>query len=144
MKMMITLRWIRTPMTPMMNRAAVKKSDSASTGNPLPAATEHNRARDCHKQQHARQLERQQIVLEQRIRDYAHDIQLLQLLRVEVTRNYKLLWELGAQDDHDLAQQTETDQSRRQFPPGAAHVGDFRRMAEIEQHNHEQEHDHDR
>src|SRR5437868_6713801 len=41
MKMMMALRWTSTPTTPMMNRAAVRASDSASTDR-FPAAEDHS------------------------------------------------------------------------------------------------------
>src|SRR5437868_369873 len=63
MKMMIAFRWMRTPITPMMNSAAVRASDSASTGCP-PPRQDHGTS-DGNQQQDARQLERQQIIVEQ-------------------------------------------------------------------------------
>src|SRR5689334_23004081 len=143
MKMMIALRWMSTPTTPMMKRTAVKKRDSASTGRPLSAPTQHHGARDRDQEQHASELEREQVILEQRIGDYANCIQLLQLLLIEIPWHDELLWELRAQDDHDLAEQAESDCPGRELPPDPARVGDFRRMPEVEQHHHEQEHDHD-
>ena len=64
-----------------MNSAAVSASDSASTGCPPPR--EHDRACNCDEEQDACQLEREQIVLEQRLSDRAYCVQLLKLLFVE-------------------------------------------------------------
>src|SRR6478609_5845417 len=65
MKMMIALRRVSTPTTPIVNSTALKKSDSASIGF-LPASAEHDGANHRREQQHARHLERQQILIEQR------------------------------------------------------------------------------
>src|SRR5438046_10046047 len=66
MKMMIALRRVSTPTTPITNSTAEKKSDSASIGSP---AAQHHRAHDRREQQNARQLEREQIIGEQRTCD---------------------------------------------------------------------------
>src|SRR5687767_11728799 len=66
MKMMIALRRVRTPTTPITKRTAEKKSDSASILSP---AAKHHRADDGREQENARQLERQQILGEERLRD---------------------------------------------------------------------------
>src|SRR5437773_12030896 len=66
MKMMIALRRVSTPTTPITNRTAEKKSASDSIRSP-PA--EDDRADDRRKQQNARQLERQQILGKERTRD---------------------------------------------------------------------------
>src|SRR3954464_5306322 len=142
MKMMIAFRWTRTPTTPMMKSAAVSASDSASTGGPPPA--KYDGASDRHQQQNARELECQQIILEQGLGDGAHRIQLLELLLVEVARHDELLGQLGAEDHHDLAQEAKPDEPGGELPARPACVGELRWMAEIEQHDHEQEHHHDR
>src|ERR1700693_5659361 len=98
MKMMIAFRWMRTPMTPMMNSAAVSASDSASTGRP--PSSQDDRASDRYEEKHARQLEREQIVLEQRRGDRSDGVELLELLLVELSRHHELLWEVGADDGH--------------------------------------------
>src|ERR1700704_3851228 len=99
MKMMIAFRWIRTPMTPIMKSAAVSASDSASTCRPPPS--QHHRARNRHEQQHARQLECEQVVLEQWLGDDSDGVELLKLLSVEVTGDHELRGKPGAGDDHD-------------------------------------------
>src|SRR5947208_16237473 len=99
----------------MMKSAAVRASDSASTGGSPPS--EYDGSGDRHEEKHARQLERQQIVLEERRRDSADGVQLLKLLSVELARNDQLLRKLGAADHHGLASPTEPNESGRQHPP---------------------------
>src|SRR6266550_2912606 len=99
----------------MMNRAAVRASDSASTGGPPPSEYDCARYRDEEKD--ARQLERQQIIPEQRLCYHAHGVQLLQLLLAEVGRHDEPLRKLGPDDHHDLAEKSEPDESSRQLPP---------------------------
>src|SRR5436190_19072276 len=100
MKMMIALRWTSTPTTPMMNRAAVRASDSASTDR-SPAAEDHS-AGNGDEQQYARQLESKQVITEQRRGDRSDRVELLQLLLVVIARNNQLLRKLCPQDDHHL------------------------------------------
>src|SRR5437762_12998244 len=102
MKMMIALRGMRTPITPMMKSAAVRASDSASTD--CSPSSEYHGADDGDEQQHARQFERQQVVLEQWRRDCSDGVQLLQLLLVEIAWHNQLLWQVLPQDDRYLAQ----------------------------------------
>src|SRR5256885_17213873 len=64
MKMMIALRRVSTPTTPITNRTAEKKSASASI-DVSPLADDHD-ADDCRQQQHAGDLEGQQAFAEQR------------------------------------------------------------------------------
>src|SRR3954468_13936177 len=64
MKMMIALRRVSTPTTPIVNRTAEKNSDSASIS--VPPARERHRADDRRQQQHARDLECEQIFVEER------------------------------------------------------------------------------
>src|SRR5688572_10052833 len=108
MKMMIALRWISTPMTPTMKSAAVSARDSASTGRP--PSSQDDRTSDRHQQKHARQLEGEQVLSEQRFGDHAHGVQLLELLRIEVRRDHELRGKSGAQDDHDQAEKREPDE----------------------------------
>src|SRR3954470_22828956 len=63
MKMMIALRRVSTPTTPMTKRTAEKKSDSASI---LPPSAKDHRTHDRREQQDARELEREQVFGEQR------------------------------------------------------------------------------
>src|SRR5215218_1494542 len=64
MKMMMAFRRVSTPITPMVNRTALKKRDSASIGALLPLA-EHHRAHDGGEQEDARHLEGQQVLVEE-------------------------------------------------------------------------------
>src|SRR3954464_11901948 len=66
MKMMIALRRVSTPTTPITNSTAEKRIDSPNIGAP---PSEHHGAYDGRQQEDARQLERQQILREQRPRD---------------------------------------------------------------------------
>src|SRR5450759_4073185 len=84
MKMMIGLRRLRTTIPAKRKSAAVRASDSASTGGPPPS--ENHRSSYRHQKKYARQFERQQVVLEERLRYHAHGVQLLKLLLVEVAR----------------------------------------------------------
>src|SRR5918999_398693 len=65
--MMIALRLVRTPTTPIVKRTAEK--NSASTSNSPPRFAEDDGADDRHKQEHARHLERQEVLVEQRFGD---------------------------------------------------------------------------
>src|SRR5437763_15340420 len=67
MKMMIALRRGRTPTTPITKSAADSASDSASTR--IPPSAKHNCAGNSDEQEHTRQLEREQILVEQWTRD---------------------------------------------------------------------------
>src|SRR5512141_361368 len=64
MKMMIAFRRVSTPTTPMVKSTAEKKSASASIGTPLLA--DHHRPDDRGEQEHARDLEGEQIGREER------------------------------------------------------------------------------
>src|ERR1035437_11064824 len=65
MKMMIALRRVSTPMTPIAKSTALKNSDSASFSTLLPLA-EHQRADDGGEQQHARHLEGEEVFVKER------------------------------------------------------------------------------
>src|SRR5213596_407963 len=65
MKMMIALRRVSTPITPITNRMALKNSDSVSI-RAVPPLAKHHRTDDRGEQQYARHLEGQQILVEQR------------------------------------------------------------------------------
>src|SRR3954447_25405756 len=64
MKMMIALRRVSTPITPIVNRTALKNSDSVSIRT-VPPLAEHHGADDGGEQEHARHLEGQQVLVEQ-------------------------------------------------------------------------------
>src|SRR3954462_11116662 len=65
MKTMIAARRVRTPTKPIVNRTALKKSDSASMGT-LPALAQHDGSDARREEQHARDLEGQQVLVEHR------------------------------------------------------------------------------
>src|SRR4029079_6543167 len=65
MKTMIALRRVSTPTTPIMNRTALKNNDSLSMGT-LPALPQHDGPDDRRAEQHARDLEGQQVLVEHR------------------------------------------------------------------------------
>src|SRR5881392_975160 len=62
MKMMIALRRVSTPTTPIVNNTAEKNSDSLNIGSPT---SQDHCTHDRSEQQHARQLEGQQVVREE-------------------------------------------------------------------------------
>src|SRR6267143_3816353 len=100
---------MRTPITPMMKRAAVSASDSASTGCPPPS--QHDRAGDGYQQEHACELECEDVIPEERLGDSSNRVQLLQLLLVEVGRHDQLLGKFCPSDDHDLTEQPKAHQA---------------------------------
>src|SRR5436305_11604255 len=91
MKMMIAFRWTRTPITPTMKSAAVSARDSASIDRP--PAREHYGSGNGDEQQHAGQLEGEQIILEEWCGDRSDGIQLRELLLVKIARHDQLLRE---------------------------------------------------
>src|SRR6266513_4880514 len=105
---------------PMTNSAAVRTSDSASTRCPPPSKDD--RAGDGDEQEHTRELECQQIVLEQWLGDHAHCVQLLQQLLVEVPRHDQLLWKPRPSDNHHFAQKSKPDKPSHKLPPSPARV----------------------
>src|SRR5262245_39455478 len=140
MKMMIALRRVSTPTTPITNNTAEKKSASASIG--LSPAAKDDCANDRREQQHARQLERQQVFREQRLRDRS-DRTLRFHLRGDRTRleREERQRNLHAREREDLGEHRESDAARREFPSETARISQFGRMSEVEQHDHEEEHD---
>src|SRR5262245_35370044 len=88
MKMMMALRRVRTPMTPIMNSTAEKNSDSVSI---LPPSAEDHCPDDRREQQNARQLERQQVLREQRLRDGRDGSFLRHFTRHEAGRQRQLV-----------------------------------------------------
>src|SRR3954471_3986830 len=67
MKMMIALRRVSTPTTPIVNSTAEKNSDSASIR--FPPARQGHRADDRSEQEHARDLEGEQVLVKERTGD---------------------------------------------------------------------------
>src|SRR5690349_3125233 len=80
MKTMIALRRVSTPTTPIVNSTAEKNSDSASIGWRPPSA-QRDRPDDRGQQQHAGDLEREQILLEEWSGDGCDDAGVLDLSR---------------------------------------------------------------
>src|SRR3954464_9403265 len=113
----------------MTKSAAVNARDSASTD--APASAQYDGAGDGYEQQDARQLEGEEIVLEQRRGNGADGIQLGQLLLIEITRYDQLLRQLRAQDDHDLAEKANPDQPRGELPAEPPRIRQLRRMPKI-------------
>src|SRR5689334_22310745 len=107
MKMMIAFRRVSTPMTPIVNSAAERKSDSASTD--VPPAAEGDGADDGHEQHDGSQLEGEQVVLEQRLGDRAHRVALEQRALGEVGRHRELLRIVDAQLRADERQHREAE-----------------------------------
>src|SRR4051794_15126762 len=68
MKMMIALRRVSTPTTPIVNSTAEKNSDSASISG-LPPARQGDGSYNGGEQQHARDFKREEIFPEQRAGD---------------------------------------------------------------------------
>src|SRR5262245_42074330 len=64
MKMMIALRRVSTPTTPIVNSSAEKKSDSASIG--LSASRQRDGSNDGGQQEDARHFEGEQVFMEER------------------------------------------------------------------------------
>src|ERR1043165_3552757 len=85
MKMMIALRRVSTPTTPIVNRTAEKKSDSASIDR-IAAACQRHRAYDGGQEQHARPFEREQVFIKERLGDGRDRADRGDLLRREVRR----------------------------------------------------------
>src|SRR5215213_702786 len=115
MKIMIALRRVRTPTTPIVKSAAESASDSASTAVSL--AAEDYSARDSNQQQNARELEREQVFIEQRSGDCAHRSQLFHLISREVGRHHIGRRHLAAAHHHDLGYHYNPDPNGKQSCP---------------------------
>src|SRR5688572_6327803 len=140
MKMMMALRRVRTPTTPMVNSTAEKKMASAST---LPPSSQDHRADDRGQQQDAGELERQQVFGKKRPGDRRDHAFPLHLSRDRARLQRQGFGHPGPRQRSDLREHREADQTCRDLPPLAPGVGQLGRMAEVEQHDHEQEHHHD-
>src|SRR3954451_9566666 len=90
MNTMMAFRRVSTPTTPIMNRTALKNSDSASMGT-LPALAQHDGADHRREEQHARDLERQQVLVEHRRGDRRDRALRRHLVRHRVLRQRQLL-----------------------------------------------------
>src|SRR5687767_3558628 len=142
MKMMIALRRVRTPTTPIVNRTADRARDSASTS--IPPSSQNHGSGDCDEEQNAGELECEQIFVEQRARDRADCAVLLQLGGGIARWNLELPGHIADRNGHELRQKYEANERRDHHRPLAPRIGDLRRMAEIEQHDDEEKYDHDR
>src|SRR5512142_299584 len=89
MKTMMALRRISTPNTPIVNRTAEKKSASASIVL-TSLFSQHHRADDRREQKHARDLEGEQVIVEQRARDRCDGAGALNLLRAIARRQRQI------------------------------------------------------
>src|SRR5688572_13715838 len=105
MKMMMAFRWVSTPITPIVKSAAVSASDSASTDRS--PSSEHDRAGNRNEQQHTGELEGQQILVEQRLRDHANRIELLDLALIVSRRDDERGRDTAARDNHDFREQNQ-------------------------------------
>src|SRR5687767_8276794 len=115
MKMMIALRRVRTPTTPIVKRTAESASDSASI--PVPPAAEYYGACDGDEKQYARQLECQQILIEQRPCDGPHSSILPHLLDRMAGGHVELSGDPCTRDRHELCNKGDPDQSRGEDRP---------------------------
>src|SRR5688500_729383 len=100
MTTMIASRWVSTPIPPIVKSAAVSASGSASTDRS--PSSEHDRAGNRNEQQHTGELEGQQILVEQRLGNHAHGVQLLQLALIVSRRHDQRRWQATARDHHDF------------------------------------------
>src|SRR5687767_15806477 len=117
MKMMIALRRVSTPMTPIVNSTADSARDSASIA--VPPAAEHDGSRDRDQQQYARQLERKQVFIEQRTCNRANRPVFLHLGRGEAGRNTELGSDARSGHSRQLRYEHDADErgdEHRPFP----------------------------
>src|SRR5689334_8673719 len=142
MKITIALRRVSTPIAPIENSTADSASDSASID--LPPAPDDDSADDGDEQQDARQLEREQVLVEQRLRDAADRAEITNSLRVVASAGDERLRHSLAGERRHLRQEHDPEQCCDELAPLASHVGDLGRLPEVQQHDHEQEHHHDR
>src|SRR5688572_5279640 len=149
MKRMIALRRNTTPATPIPNRIAESASDSVVTSRARtvsisdPPLGQQHGADNGDEQQNADELERNQIVTEQRVRDGAHRIELLDG-RGNVLRAAAVDYGTGRAEaaPHDPADHTRCDKPDDR--PQAATKVITVIMTEVEQHDDEEEQHHDR
>src|SRR4051812_42350023 len=135
MKMMIALRRVSTPTTPIVNSTAEKKSDSASIR--FLTSREGDGADDGRQQQNAGDLERQQILVEQgaghRL-DRAVSGDLIGGIAGGQSRGLRRFCSHGREDHGEDRQASSAGDL---FPRHASRVGQLARMPEIEQHDDE-------
>src|SRR5688572_10422719 len=136
MKMMIMLRLVRTPTTQMVKRTTEKSSYSASIG--LPSSGESDCADDRRQQQDARDFERQQVFVEERAGDRLNGADGGDLSRRVARRQLECLRRSGPRHGEDHGEHGRPGDASGHLPSQAARVGELARMAEVEQHDHEQ------
>src|SRR5436190_14806030 len=141
MKMMIAFRRVSTPTTPIVNSTAEKNSDSFNIGA---SPSQDYRTHDRGEQQDARQLECEQILGEQRPGDGCDRTVLHDVRRQRAWRQRQRIGDPHAREREHLGDEREADETRRELPPEAARIRELGGMAEVEQHDDEQEHHHDR
>src|SRR4051812_20193983 len=123
MKMMIALRRVSTPTTPMVNSTAEKKSDSASIRVPPPC--ERNGADDCREQEHARDLEGEQVFVKQGSGDGLDCAVRRDLRRRVVGRKPQRLRRSGASHREHHRKNRQTDQPRHHLRAEPASIRDL-------------------
>src|SRR5688572_972527 len=106
MKMMIALRRTRTPMAPMVKSTADNASDSASIDASSPSADDDS-TDDGHEQQDARQLEREEVLVEERLRDASYRTEGADGVRIVATARRERLGKPGGHERHDLGEECE-------------------------------------
>src|SRR5437867_13450933 len=117
MKMMIAFRRVSTPTTPIVNSTAEKKSASASIGH-RPSLAQHHRPDDRGQQEYARDLEREEVFVEQGARDRRDDASELHLARHVVWRDRRL--HVGPCQHDDLREHGDSYGARSELPGAAA------------------------
>src|SRR4029078_1735607 len=142
MNTMIALRRISTPNRPIRKSTPEKKSASPSMFVSALFPKNH-RADDRREQQNARDLEREEVFVEKRRRDRSDRAGLRDLPSREALgkRQDRRRARLG--ERKDLGREPESNRAAGQFPAETARIADAA-MAEVEQHDHKEEHDHDR
>src|SRR5690348_6477458 len=139
MNTMIALRRISTPKTPIVNSTAEKKSASASIVLSALFAEEH-RAHDRREQEHARHLERQEILIEQWSGHRRDRAAYRHLTRRESLRQRQIDRRLRFGQRENLRKHGDRDRPAGQLPADASRVGDLA-LSEVQKHDDEQEHD---
>src|SRR3954451_12768582 len=142
MKMMIALRRVSTPTTPMLKSSAEKNSDSASIS--IPPACQRDRSDNCGEQEYARDLEGEQVFMEQRTGDGLDRTICGDLRRGIVGRETQRVRYLRPRHREDHGQDRDANQAGDQLSSEPSRVGNLTGLPEVQQHDHEEKHDHDR
>src|SRR5215467_2170968 len=131
MKTMIAFRRMSTPNTPITNSTAEKNSASASMFLPSLFA-EHHGAHDRRQEQDARDLEREQILVEERPRKRRDGARLLDLSREVSRRQREQRRQLGARHGEDLREDRDAHCPGDDLPAHAPDIGRSFAAAEVE------------